>query len=85
MDAVSGFYCTRKLLTALVLAEPLGLDDEPDTDGGMKFTVGEQTFSVAVVILDEEILIVAREDAVVEFNGGVVVQIPAFALDEIDS
>lgn len=68
----------------LVIAEQFRLDDEADADGRMEFLVGKEAFAIAVVVLDEEVLVVAGEDAVVEFNRSVVVQLPAFAFDKVD-
>lgn len=67
-----------------VVAEEAGFDDEADADGGVEFLVGKEAFAVAVVVLQEEELVVTLEDAVVELDGGVVVHLPAFAPDEVD-
>lgn len=48
----------------------------------MEFVVLEETLAVTVVILHEEKLVVALEDAVTEFDDGVVVGLPTLALDE---
>ena len=48
----------------------------------MKLLVGEKTLAIAVIILEEEILVVALENAIVELDDGVIVEPPALALDQ---
>lgn len=69
--------------SASIVAEKAGFDDEADAEHGVEFLVGEEAFAVAVVVLQEEELVVAFEDAVVELDGGVVVKLPSFAFDEV--
>lgn len=67
-----------------IIAEKFWLDDDADAELGMEFLVGKETLAVAVVVLHEDILVVAREDAVAELKGGVVVLFPASALGQDD-
>ena len=39
----------------------------------MKLLVGEKTLAIAVIILEEEILVVSLENAIVELDDGVIV------------
>lgn len=50
----------------------------------MELLVVEEAFAIAVVVLEEQVLVVAAEEAVVEFDDGVVVERPAFAFHEGD-
>lgn len=58
----------------LVVAEDAGLDDDADAEHGVELFVVEQAFAVAVVVLEEEVLVVALEEAIVELDDGVVVE-----------
>ena len=50
----------------------------------MELLVGEEPFAVTVVVLEEEILVVAFEDAVIELEDGVVVELPTFTFHQSD-
>lgn len=69
----------------LKIAEQLGLYDKSHPEHGMKFLEGKEPLSVAVVVLQEEVLVVAGKYAVVELDNGVVVHLPAPALDKCHS
>lgn len=61
----------------LIVAEQTGLDNDAYTGGGMKLLVVQKPLAITVIILQEQILIVALEQTVAEFNGGVIIQLPA--------
>ena len=68
----------------LVVGEEGGFDDDAEAEGGVEFLVGEEAFAVAVVVLQEEVLVVAFEEAVVEVDDCVVVESPPATFDQRD-
>lgn len=72
-------------ITASIVAEKAGFDAETDADGGVKLLVGEETLAITVVILEKQVLVVAVEYAVIQFDDGIIVEPPAFAFDQRDS
>lgn len=69
----------------LVVAEEAGLDDDAHTHSGMVFFVGEEAFAVAVVVLEEEALVVALEEAVAYLENRVVVELPSAPFNQCDA
>lgn len=67
-----------------IIAEKFWLDDDADAELGMEFLVGKEAFAVAVVVLHEDILVVAGKDAVAELKGCVEVLFPAAAFGQDD-
>ena len=47
-----------------VVGEQAGLDDDAHAEHGVKFLVGEHSLAVTIVILQEQALVVAAEEAV---------------------
>ena len=66
----------------LIVTEQAWLYAEADADGGVKLLVGKKPLAITVVILEEEILVIALENAIVEFDDSIVVEPPALAFDQ---
>lgn len=54
----------EKIASSLVVGEEAWLDHYPNADGGMELFVVQQALAVAVVVLKEEALVVALEEAI---------------------
>ena len=68
-----------------IVAEQARLDAETDTHGRVKLLERQQALAVTVVILQEQILIIALEDAVIKLYNGVIIEFPPLTLDQRDS
>ena len=63
-----------------IVGEERGLDYDAYAQLGVELLIGKEAFAITIVILHEEILIVAFEEAIVELHDGVVIEFPPFAL-----
>jgi hypothetical protein len=76
--------CAKKILTHFLLevTEKFRPDEDTDSQLRVKFVVLQQAFTITVIILQEQKLIILARDAISKINDGVIVQVPTATLHQ---
>ena len=73
------------MINGSVVGEDAGLDDDAYAKHVVEFLVFEESFAIPVVLLGEQILVLAFEETIVQFDNGIVVERPPAPLHQNDS